>query len=219
MVGRKLRGVPHGRRRRSSSVCGVGKRSLRCRVHWGSRPPVSPPGVRRSSPRARPRCNNSRALAVRTHAPAGVNNWAHRPWTVRCGTPRAAGSTRSALYGPGGRDDAPGHGARHRAALWPGACLSCGEPRTRHRLRAAARALAGGQPARALGARYGCCPGGGEPSCRAGVAVPGCRRAPGGGPAAPSRSPPGAAPGPAREACAPAAGPHAAGASAWPQSP
>jgi hypothetical protein len=44
---------PHGRRLRSSSVCCVGKRSMRWRVSWGDLLPVSRLGVRRSSTRVR----------------------------------------------------------------------------------------------------------------------------------------------------------------------
>jgi hypothetical protein len=152
MGGRKLSGVPHGRRRRASSVCCVGKRSLWWRVSSGSLPPVSLPGVRHASTRAEQRGKNSRSLAVLTPSPGCAQNWANRPWQWRGYRQREAGANLSALSGPGGRDAEPGSLALPRAALWPGACGPCVGPRPLPPLRAATRVRGASCPPWARGA-------------------------------------------------------------------
>jgi hypothetical protein len=147
MGGRTPSGFLHGRRPKSSSGCCVGNRLSCCHANWGSLPPVSPPGVRRFSTQARKRCKNHHLLATIANAPVYAKNWAKRPWKLSCCTKRSDGSKLTALYGPGGRDDEPGHRALHRQAVWPGAGLPWGGHGARHRLLAAATRARGLPPA------------------------------------------------------------------------
>jgi HTH-like domain len=123
MGGRNPSGFLHGSRPRSSSGWYVGNRLIWGHAHWGYPPPVSPLGVRRSSTRARKPCKNHRSRATTAHSPVYAKHWAQRRWQWSCCTQRADGSTRTALDGPGGRDDEPGPLALHTQAVWPGARL------------------------------------------------------------------------------------------------